>query len=935
MEADLPQLVEREVATNSLPDTYYDEAFDPLDYELSRLSLNTGPEHLEAVADERSSVLDAVTERFSHHISHEYDSFMERVEDILGLERKISETVIALKISREHLAVAGAEVQRGLQIWRQTRLKQRLSELVYIASQVQRAFRLLAGLQNSLGEGNFCLALCYIAATAEACGALQSKDLNIMGSLNDALSSAFDGAVLMCRSTAKALTTEFQEGPFLMVLHAYALIHETFEAPRDVTGKTIDMSQDLMEIFCVAPQLSMQKVLRGVLLTRQGMEDRIGEKSDIKVMVNLLPRDLFRSCLSSFLMIFWDIMAAHSNMEGWLNGMQESGNAPLFTSMYLDFIAETPLVSADLHTKSIVNLIHTAKETMPTSKRNVWDSGVEVLGLLLDKALPIDGETLLCLLEWMTLLSYIGELFIGFQTTDFQNRAQKQASAFFHLHHITNLEALKSLLEKEAWKALPMDAASVTQDFSPYQSKIKKICHYISPSHDFKEILKLGNPWATLYPECSERKRRQEQIKHPLAIDQPPVAAVSGAQVTRQQRVSGSRKEKLTNTSWRIVNWMQDYSEFTMSSPFMATQVFMGLMELFDAYALYIYYVFVSGQDDEIKGRAMVGTIQGTEKNENKAVSNCLSRESNEDVIATIKLYSDLIIEAKEINVRLPRLYLSDASGVQGSDKSRIEGLELPLQARPILHSGNMFGIPERFTAGESLIAIANNLSSGILSYQGKISDSKKPLLEAFSKYAPVISEIVLEAALIQGCRLMLPLAWLENAIAAVDYQISDPPSKPSSWTVQLARQFEFFYAQISHPGILEPQSIQTLWTYASKLLSVSIVEGLSRVKRCSLEGRSLQSLDLQAVTKSLMQLKADGELVLEVMREVDDFIKAFYLPLMELPGWAVTHPVYRPHQIFALAACMSESSGLKRREQSALLSRVESDLRALGIDRR
>ena len=929
-EANLPLLGEREIATNSLPDAYYDESFDPLDYELSRLSLNTGPEHLEAVAEERSTVLDAVTERFSHHISQEYDSFMRGIVDILSLERKISETVLALKISREHLAVAGAEVQRGLQIWRQTRLKQRLSELVFIGNMVQRALRHLGGLQNALGEGNFCLALCYIAMTAEACAALLNEDLRIMESLNEAISTAYDNAVQMCRSTVRALTTEFQEGPFLMVLHTYAFIDETFEAPRDVTGETIYMSQDLKEIFSAAPEVSMQKVLRGVLLTRPGMEDRLGEESDLKVMINLLPRDLFRSCLLRFLMLFWDIMEAHFNMEDWINEVQQNQRTLSFSSKsFLDFMADPSFVSAEIHAKSFSTLLVTVKEVMSSSKQNVWDSGVQVLSLLLEKSLPIDGETLVCLLDWMPPLSYIGELFTGCQTTDFQDYTQKRALSYFHMHHHANMEALRSLLEKEAWKALPMDSTSIHYVLNRSKLRSKKKSHHRSSLYGFREIQKQGNPWAISNPEKADTKWQPEQVKHPLATSgQPSSASMSDSHSTSQQIIGSG---KITNTSWRLMNWMQDYAEFVLLSPLMATQVSIGLMQLFDNYALYIYFVFVSGQGDDPQERTLPGTTQGTEKNENRRI-NFLSRNLGRDVSASIKHYSDLA-RSMEVNIKLPQLYLLDASGAQGSDKRRIEGLELPLQARPILHSGNMFGIPERFTAGESLIAIAKNLSSNVLVYQGKVSDSVEPLLGAFSEYANAISESILEAALMQGCRLMLPLAWLENAIAAVDYQISDPPSKPSTWTVQLARQFEYFYAQISHPGILEPKSIHILWLSALKLLSSSIVEGLSRVRRCSLEGRSLQSLDLQAVTKTLTLLKSDGESVLEVMREVDDYIKAFYLPLMELPGWAVTHSVYKPHQIFALAACMSESSGLKRREQNALLNRVESDLRALGID--
>lgn len=86
----------------------------------------------------------------------------------------------------------------------------------------------------------------------------------------------------------------------------------------------------------------------------------------------------------------------------------------------------------------------------------------------------------------------------------------------------------------------------------------------------------------------------------------------------------------------------------------------------------------------------------------------------------------------------------------------------------------------------------------------------------------------------------------------------------------------------------------------------------------------------LQGVGRALQQL-LPKEVPLN-LRLPDNYVKAFYIPLTELPHWAQTHPEYSAHQVLALTACIAESSQMKKREKAALLAQIENNLQAMSL---
>ena len=71
-------------------------------------------------------------------------------------------------------------------------------------------------------------------------------------------------------------------------------------------GNTATLGEEAMTAFSNVVSTAAHRVIRGVILTRQGLETKARNTSVVQDLVKLLPPDLFRTCLArvSVLSIF-------------------------------------------------------------------------------------------------------------------------------------------------------------------------------------------------------------------------------------------------------------------------------------------------------------------------------------------------------------------------------------------------------------------------------------------------------------------------------------------------------------------------------------------------------------------------------------------------------------------------------------------------------
>ena len=113
----------------------------------------------------------------------------------------------------------------------------------------------------------------------------------------------------------------------------------------------------------------------------------------------------------------------------------------------------------------------------------------------------------------------------------------------------------------------------------------------------------------------------------------------------------------------------------------------------------------------------------------------------------------------------------------------------------------------------------------------------------------------------------------------------------------------------------------ERLLLYGCEAVAEVVVEGYSRVKRCTNEGRALMSLDLQVLGNELQAVT----LARPNLQLVENYVKAFYLPETEYFHWACTHPEYSRSQVLSLVNLVANAHNWKRKTRMDLVERIES----------
>ncbi|CAN6893300.1 unnamed protein product, partial [Brassica oleracea] len=125
----------------------------------------------------------------------------------------------------------------------------------------------------------------------------------------------------------------------------------------------------------------------------------------------------------------------------------------------------------------------------------------------------------------------------------------------------------------------------------------------------------------------------------------------------------------------------------------------------------------------------------------------------------------------------------------------------------------------------------------------------------------------------------------------------------------------------LAHRGI--PQEVQNLLLeYGIEIFAETLVEGLSRIKICTDEGRALMSLDIQVLflfVCFVIQCTLSSTNVKPKLQIVDTFIKAYYPPGMEYVHWARAHPVV------GLVTLVATMKGWKRKTRLELVDKIEA----------
>eukprot|EP01061_Rhynchopus_euleeides_P032006 TRINITY_DN5304_c0_g1_i1.p1 TRINITY_DN5304_c0_g1~~TRINITY_DN5304_c0_g1_i1.p1 ORF type:complete len:1056 (+),score=422.58 TRINITY_DN5304_c0_g1_i1:123-3290(+) len=178
---------------------------------------------------------------------------------------------------------------------------------------------------------------------------------------------------------------------------------------------------------------------------------------------------------------------------------------------------------------------------------------------------------------------------------------------------------------------------------------------------------------------------------------------------------------------------------------------------------------------------------------------------------------------------------------------------------------------------------------------------------------------------------LLFPVDAYPKLVAESKWERKTLESEPSTYVhaiLKEVRRLKDVIADMTETQAITRRNATMLWTSVAEAVWAVLIEGFSRVKKCTNEGRALMSLDVQSIHHALKS--ASNESVPSA-EPVEDFVKAFYLEGEDYSNWVrESHVRYTTKQLLSLCTINTGVLDRKRKDRQEMQRRLEEMLRQL-----
>ncbi|XP_050137738.1 uncharacterized protein LOC126614195 isoform X1 [Malus sylvestris] len=543
-----------------------------------------------------------------------------------------------------------------------------------------------------------------------------------------------------------------------------------------------------------------------------------------------------------------------------------------------------------------------------------------------------------------------GEAFCGFEAADFRQKLKAVCENYFVAFHRQNIYALKMVLEREIWLIMPPDTVQeitfpeLAGDGAPiivsFEGKSNaRVLHSKSTSvvdtgtkkSGFSNWLRNGNPFLLKLAHTSKEglkwngttgefdgnfsQRLGDKVSPPSSDSRHSNGANSVSEEENEDlladfidedsqlpsRISKprlSRNQSLhcndgeitaqTGSSICLLRSMDKYARLMQKLEIVNVEFFKGICQLFEVFFHFVFETFAQ-QNSNSGGKGSPDPI-------NYRLKTALSR---------IQKDCDQWIKAP-----------SSSSTSINSSFADITPMSPPSNA-----PGTSFGLKERCAGADTISLVARILHRSKAHLQTMLLQRNATVVEEF--YAHLVDAVpdLVKHIHRTTARQLLHINGYVDRIANAKWEVKELGLEHNGYVDLLLGEFKHYKTRLAHGGIRkEVQDL--LLDYGLEIVAQTLIEGLSRVKRCTDEGRALMSLDLQVLINGLQHFVAMN--VKPHLQIVEAFIKAYYLPETEYVHWACAHPEYTRNQIVGLINLVATMKSWKRKTRLEVLEKIE-----------
>ncbi|TYG61137.1 hypothetical protein ES288_D07G123700v1 [Gossypium darwinii] len=967
-----------------LEEDFYEEEFDPIKHILENIpSEEIDLEHFEKQAILRLAQLDIVAEQLSHRVMEHHEVMVKGMNLVRELERDLKIANIICMNGRRHLTSSMNEVSRDLVVNTDSKKKQALMDLLLVLAELLHARDMQVSLESLVQENNYCKAFQVLSEYLQVLDSF--SELSVIQEMSNGVEFWLGRALQKLDSLLLGVCQEFKEEGYLTVVDAYALLgdvsglaekmqsffmQEVISETHSVLKSIVHEDQDAhlqnsrLTYSDLCLQIPESKFRQCLLKTLAVLFKLICSYHEI--MSFQLENEALE-CPSTNAKLMEDRTPGSSSLE---ESTRSTSSADISEGTYYGNVESHQPVSEGRNGDGATSSsgspwYHLRKEaiafvsqTLLRGRKNLWQlTTSRVLVLLSSSAASTSIHQFLKNYEDLNTFILAGEAFCGVEVVEFRKKLKGVCENYFSAFHQQNISALKMVLEKETWLILPPDmmqiisfaglvgdgvpfiAASDGNSSKPrvlHTDKSAKKIDRVAKKSGFSSWVRNGNPFllklsgsAKEANDCSPlsgaTSGEYEGNVHNLHVD--IVSSCNGDvnHINGSNSISEEENEDLladfidedsqlpsrisqpnfprsrslhfsndeftaqTGSSVCLLRSMDKYARLMQKLEIVNVEFFKGICQLFE---MFFYYLF------EAFGQQNMGS-SGKADSLTYRLKRALSR---------------ITVDCDQ--------WIKSPSGSLSSTSAHADLTRTAPQSSNFGHAaGVSFGLKERCAGADTLALVSRILHRSRTHLQSLLLKSNTAIVEDFFEHVmdsvPDLTEHIHRTT----ARVLLHINGYVDRIANAKWELKDLGMEHNGYVDLLLGEFKHYKTRLAHGGIhKEVQDL--LLDYGLEIIAETLIEGLSRVKRCTDEGRALMSLDLQVLINGLQHFVSLN--VKPKLQIVETFIKAYYLPETEYVHWARAHPEFSKNQIVGLINLVASMKGWKRKARLEALEKIE-----------
>ncbi|GFH20369.1 uncharacterized protein HaLaN_17478, partial [Haematococcus lacustris] len=181
---------------------YFDEGFDPIRHELSKLTDLDAQDNIDSMVDHLTQGVETVSGKLARHVVKKREQLLSGIDTVAKVEGDLKAALATTRTARLTLSQASQEVQQHLRVISQTRRKQQYLQLAELCSRIKQVRNLQKSLRLAQDSGEYADAIllcvqCFhrvesmqdLKVSAELLSTVQRLYVDTLSKLNTALTA--------------------------------------------------------------------------------------------------------------------------------------------------------------------------------------------------------------------------------------------------------------------------------------------------------------------------------------------------------------------------------------------------------------------------------------------------------------------------------------------------------------------------------------------------------------------------------------------------------------------------------------------------------------------------------------------------------------------------------------------------------------------------